>query len=188
MAIEEIKSGDKARSSVLNDNFRYLSELVSELSHKIDGNEATIDSKLASVKNKLELDIQELETELNTTETELTSKVDSVTSNANSKLSATVKKSSNGYCKLSNGIIVQWGQMSHANNGSEQSTTVTFGTPFSSASSYQVVGSWSMMPKVGDKSFIWAITSKSSSSFVMKHLTSQSQAQSGYVYWIAVGY
>lgn len=67
MAIVEIKAGEKARSQVVNDNFHYLADLVSELSQKIDGSESTIDSKILTVKNTLLADINAVEEELSKT-------------------------------------------------------------------------------------------------------------------------
>ena len=67
MPIEKIKAGEKAKSQILNDNFHYLADLVSELSTKIDGSETTIDSKLLTVKNSLLNDISTVETKLDKT-------------------------------------------------------------------------------------------------------------------------
>jgi hypothetical protein len=45
-----------------------------------------------------------------------------------------------------------------------------------------------MMPLVGDKGFMWAVTLRRTSYMVIKHETASSQAQAGNVYWIAIGY
>lgn len=188
--IIQFSPGAKVTAEETNENNLLLKEWALDNSQS----QTYINSKITELQNALNGQISSLNTQIskkaNIASPTFTGtvKVPNSTTNGTAIAQAGVSKAGNGYLKMGNGIILQWGAIKHANNGDVQSTSITFKTPFSDTWSYQVAGSWTMMPKVGDKGFMWAVTSRSSSSMVIKHETAGSQAQAGDVYWIAIGF
>lgn len=189
--IIQFAPGGKVTAEETNENNLLLKEWALDNSQS----EAYIDNKITALTNTLNGQISSLNTQVaacvktSGNQTVNGAKYFQPLANVNTPITTqAITKNANGCLKMGNGIIIQWGEVAHVDNGDVQKTTVTFRTPFTNGGTYQAVASWTMMPKVGDKGFCWAITNQSSTNMVIWHETASSQHQSGTVYWIAIGY
>lgn len=96
--------------------------------------------------------------------------------NRNGSVTAMVGQSlsGNGYVKYNNGLIIQWGEISSGSN------TITFSTPFSSGSSYQIT---TTVGNTSRGSYSDTITGKTSTKATVDFYT-----YPPHTYWIAIGY
>jgi ABC-type transporter Mla subunit MlaD len=189
MAIFDIEAGSKASSKQVNDNFHYLQDLVGELSLKIDGSEDTVDSKIATLKNTLTNQINDLQTNIETEQETLQNNIDTLADGVGKSVAYIVKSYVNGtsgYVVYNNDLKIQWGQLTHS-GGADRYYGVTFLIPFNEAN-YIVAGSWSAMPKVGDKGLMWSCRNRYKNYVEIGADTASSNSQSANIYWIAIGY
>lgn len=93
-----------------------------------------------------------------------------------------ISKSSNGYFKLGNGLLIQWGRYTTVSGTDEH--TISFSTPFSSATSYTIVKNYQSNHSTDalDKEVsFYNMTATGATTYSPKGDTSQ-------ISWLAIGY
>lgn len=184
MALQDLTPGSQARSQILNENFHYLNDLITQLNTTVSGLQNSFNTQIENTRQSLQSNIDTVNNKANNAQTTANKALNGVNS-CKAYIVQIGGDSERGYIVYSNKYSEQWGITGDTVGGNNQT-----GTPSKEFkdTTYQVQASALFVNGESNDDSVWVIAkAKNKITFHLSNDGSGS-APTAKIMWRATGY